>query len=154
MSFHLPSEARKFFRGVIDRQPSGGRFILFDAYYLCVLLGLKHRKLGAEDELEADNFIGHYPDQYRPQADFVAGLLIDAEIDREQLKANDKAGIERKMIHLLNPSSPTGLSLDGSKLLNRYAVGGLMQLEEDMTPPAKLEDLLVRYADLWTAEVD
>jgi hypothetical protein len=133
MNFTLPGKARPFFKTVTDRT---SKYLMFDSWYLCALIGLRERTLGAKDELEDEYFIDHYPEDFKAQADFIAGLLIDAELDRNR-------------ILLLDPSRTTGLSESGVEILNRYAVGGFARLEEAMLPPANLEDLLVKYAELW-----
>jgi hypothetical protein len=150
MSFHLPSRARKFFHVVTERNPR--KYLMFDSWYLCALLGLRERTLGDAAELETDAFLPAYPEDYRLQADFIAGLLIDAEIDRNRVDTERKADVEQQMILLLEPSRSTGLSDKGSELLNRYAAGGFFILEDAMTPPANIEDLLVAYAGLWRSD--
>lgn len=149
----MPRAARGFFRTITDRTVSGSRYIMFDTYYVCLLLGLDARRLGPAEELEGDRFIDNYPEDYKAQADYIAGLLIDAELDRNRIDLSNKASVEAQMVLLLDPSNPTGLSAVGSERLNRYAVGGFARVEEEMIAPAKLEDLLVRYAAMW-GEVD
>jgi hypothetical protein len=140
MNFTMPGKARQFFRTVTERTP---KYLMFDSWYLC------ERTLGAKDELEDEYFIDHYPEDFKAQADFLAGLLIDAELDRNWIDVDDKASVEREMILLLDPSRTTGLSESGVEILNRYAVGGFARLEDAMLPPANVEDLLVKYAELW-----
>lgn len=152
MSFVMPKAARPFFKLITERTQPGVRYIMFDTYYVCLMLGLKDRKLGPIDELEGDRFIEGYPEDYKPQADFIAGLLIDAELDRKKIDLANKSSVEKEMILLLDPSSSTGVSTTGLELLNRYAVGGFSRIEEAMLAPAKLEDLLVKYGDLWREE--
>lgn len=154
MSFVMPTAARSFFHTITERTVPGARYIMFDTYYICALLGLEARKLGAKEDLDSDRFIEHYPEDYKQQADFIAGLLIDAELDRKNIDVLSKVAVEREMILLLDPSNSIGLSSDGADLLNRYAAGGFTMIEQEMTKPAKLEDLLVKYATMWqSAEV-
>ena len=84
-------------------------------------------------------------------ADYIAGLLIDAELDRASIAVSDRASVEAVMIELLDPSRATGLSPDGIRLLNRYAVSGFEELRDAMESPATREDFLVAYAGLWPA---
>ena len=145
----MPKAARGFFRTITERTVSGSRYIMFDTYYVCLLLGLDARRLGRVEELEGDRFLDNYPEDYKAQADYIAGLLIDAELERNKIDLSSKASVEGQMVLLLDPSNPTGLSATGSERLNRYAVGGFGRIEEEMIAPAKLEDLLVRYAAIW-----
>jgi hypothetical protein len=158
MSFVLPLQLRSFL-GFVGARPfaktadpsreSAGRFLMFDAYYCCLLLGLDLRRLGEESQLEAEKFIDSYPDSFKGQAELVAGLLVDAELNRLSIQPDDRVGIEREMVHLLDLTSSTRLSADGDKLLNRYAVSGFERLREALLPPENLEEFLVAYHDLW-----
>jgi hypothetical protein len=146
VNFTLPAKARPFFRTVTERTP---KWLLFDSWYVCMLVGLRDRTLGSKDELEDTYFFDAYPEDFKPQADFIAGLLIDAELDRNGIDVENKASVEKEMILLLDPSRSTGLSETGLELLNRYAVGGFARIEEAMLPPANVEDLMVKFAEIW-----
>lgn len=147
MNFTLPTKARPFFRSVGEQRSP--RWLMFDSWYVCMLVGVQARKLGAKDDLEDAYFIDSYPEDFKPQADFIAGLLIDAELDRKGIDVTDKASVEREMILLLDPQRTTGLSDTGGELLNRYAVAGFAILDEAMLPPANVEELMVRYSSIW-----
>ncbi|WP_097201853.1 hypothetical protein [Delftia acidovorans] len=150
MSFHLPVAARTFFKSLIGmRENSVTRFLLFDAYYACLMIGLDARKLGSESEVESDIFVAEYPEAYALQSDIIAGLLIDAELDRKGIDATDRASVEDEMIRLLNPASATRLSAAGDKLLDLYAAYGIRQILDRMLPPAAVEDFLVGYRFFW-----
>lgn len=91
MSFILPVNARSFFgfegqrafaRSRTPKRESAVRFLMFDAFYCCMLLGLDQAKLGDESRLEPANFTVGYPEAYKGQAELIAGLLVDAEIRR------------------------------------------------------------------------
>ena len=156
MSFYLPVGAREFF-GIRNGRPfattevSANRFIIFDAFSCCMLLGLDKRQYGEDDHLEARNFLDGYPDTHRSQAVIYAGLLVDAELARKDIAPQDRTSIEREMITLLDLTSPTRLSETGDKLLNLYAASGFARMRSAISPPANLEDFLIDYADLWKA---
>ena len=59
--------------------------------------------------------------------------------------------IEREMVRLLNPTSPTRLSEEGNTLLNLYAAEGFKLIQERMMAPAGLEEFLVAYYGFWHA---
>lgn len=152
MSFHLPIDARTFFKSLIGTRETGAtRFLLFDAYYACLMIGLDVRKLGEESEVESDIFVAEYPDAYLTQSDIIAGLLIDAELKRKGIDATDRASVEDEMIRLLNPTSATRLSTIGDKLLDLYAAYGIQQIMDKMLPPSSVEDFLVGYGKFWDA---
>lgn len=149
MNFTLPSGARKFFAAIVTGRSDG--WLMFDGWYVCALLGLDERRLGAKDALESEPFLPEYPDAFKPHSDFIAGLLIDAELTRNDIDLTDKASVEREMILLLDPSRATGLSAKGIELLNRYAVAGFERLQTEAYPPTRVEDMMVRYATFWAS---
>ncbi|MGY8635614.1 hypothetical protein RAD15_24365 [Bradyrhizobium sp. 14AA] len=158
MSFVLPLHLRSFFgfegakpfaRGASGKRDSSGRFLMFDAYYFSLLLGLDAGRLGDETRLEPDRFFDHYPDSYKGQIELVAGLLVEAELRRLGIGPENRADIEREMVRLLDLNSVTRLSTDGNRLLNRYAVTGFDLLRDGMMQPDNLEDFLVGYHAIW-----
>ncbi|MDP2450747.1 MAG: hypothetical protein Q8M93_04740 [Polaromonas sp.] len=150
MSFHFPKEGRIFFKALIGARETGAaRFLMFDAYYACLMIGLDARKLGQEDEIEGEPFLPGYPDVFQSQSDIIAGLLIDAELDRKAIDATDRSSVEDAMIKLLNPGSPTRLSTAGDKLLDLYAGYGLRLLQDKMLPPSNVDEFLVAYRVFW-----
>ena len=143
MNFTLPTKARKFFKTVTEQRSP--RWLMFDSWYICMLVGVRLRTLGPKEDLEGAEFFDAYPEDFKPAADFIAGLLIDAELERKGIDVDDKASVEGEMVLLLDPQRTTGLSETGLELLNRYAVAGFTRIDELMLPPASVEDLLVRY---------
>jgi len=154
MTFHLPVGARDFFsirngRPFATTEGSANRFIIFDAFSCCMLLGLDRRQYGEDEQLETRNFIVGYPDTHRAQAVIYAGMLVDAELARKDIAPEDRASVEHEMITLLDLTSPTRLSDAGTTLLNLYAASGFERLRTTLSSPANLEDFLIDYADLW-----
>lgn len=150
MSFILSQAGRSFFRGII----APPKFLMFDAYYCCLMTGLDARIVGEPDDLDTDPFLNGYPDDFKGQADIMAGLLIDAELDRKGISAEDRASIEREMTKLIDPTSVTRLNGDGNKLMNLYAAAGFALLQDRMMPPANVEEFLVAYHGAWHPDVE
>ena len=152
MSFVMPKGAKTFFQSIPTIREGVTKFIMFDQYYACMMVGLDARRIAPEEELDGDVFLNAYPEDYRAQADIIAGLLIDAELVRKGIGPEDKDSIEREMISLLNPTSPTRLSTDGNLLLNRYAAEGFRIVRDTMLAPANLEEFLVAYFRWWHSQ--
>jgi hypothetical protein len=158
MSFVLPKGTRDFFgfdgqrafarRGSLKRDATG-RFLLFDAYYCCLLLGLDSARLGDAADLEAISFLTPYPEAYKGQSEIIAGLLVDAELRRLGIDADAREDVEGKMVELLDLVSPSRLSAKGDELLNLYAVSGFDRLQNGMLEPENFEDFVVAYHRLW-----
>lgn len=159
MSFTLHSRARTWFDIVDGRafarsldpaqRESGPRFLMFDAYYCCLLVGLDEGRHGRAADLEPTEFLRGYPESYRGQAELIAGLLVDAELRRQDILPDDKESIEAEMVRLLDLKSQTRLSGPGDVLLNFYAASGFKKLDDSMPSPSNLEDFLVAYHRLW-----
>ncbi len=147
MSFVLTQAGRSFFRAII----APPKFLMFDAYYCCLMAGFNARKVGIPEDLDIEPFINGYPDDFKSQADIIAGLLIDAELDRKAIGSEDKISIEKEMVKLVDPTSATRLNPDGNRLLNLYAAAGFALLQERMMPPSNVEEFLVAYHGFWHA---
>jgi hypothetical protein len=150
MSFVLHQSGRAFFRAII----APPKFLMFDAYYCCLMVGLDARTVGSPEDLEAEVFVNGYPEDFKGQGDIIAGLLLDAELDRKDIQADDKTSIEREMVKLVDPTSPTRLNAEGNKLLNLYAASGFALIQDKMMPPASVEEFLIAYHRYWHDPVD
>jgi len=152
MSFVFPRGARDFFKQIEKQRDGAIKFIMFDQFYCCLLAGLDVRRIGTDDDLENDPFLNGYPEDYRGQADIIGGLLIDAELDRKAIAPEDKGAIEREMVKLLDPTSPTRLSDEGDKLLNLYAAEGFKLIQDRVMPPTGIDQFLVAYYGYWHSQ--
>lgn len=159
MAFTLHNRARSWF-GIRDQRgfartldpatrDSTPRFLMFDAYYSCLIVGLDGERYGSPENLEADEFAKVYPEAYRGQAELIAGLLVSAELRRQEIQPEDRESIESEMVRLLDLKSSTRLSSEGDRLLNLYAAIGFEKLDAAMPAPDNLEDFLVAYHRLW-----
>lgn len=161
MSFTLHSRARTWF-GIKDQRgfartldpatrEATPRFLMFDAYYCCLLVGLDGERHGRAEDLEKDDFAKVYPEAYRGQAELIAGLLVDAELRRQEIGPEDRQSIEAEMVRLLDLKSSSRLSEDGDRLLDLYAATGFERIEAALAAPDNLEDFLVAYQRMWDA---
>lgn len=152
--FVLPEGARTFFDYGPQRlfakvaRPTGTRrdLILFDAYWACLCVGLLAREQAGPDKLEKDRFLVAYPDDYEPYGEYIAGLLVEAELSAVHTENYTEPELERAIANLLKVSAPTRLSPKGLGLLNRYAAGGYQIIREKMRPrPTDIPNFLIRY---------
>lgn len=152
MSLRLTNTSAVFFSHIDSSAVRGVRFLDIDKYYACLMLGLKSGKLGSKKDFR-DPFLAagaKYPDVYSDVRDYIAGLLVEAEIRRLNLNATDRDLIENETVKLLDPRSPLGLSDTGVKRLNRYAARGFERLQNHMSAPHSLEVFLIMYAEIWS----
>jgi len=159
MSFYLHTGFRKFFSFDAGRMfaKAGGRdeaassFLMFDGFYACLLVGLQLEKLQLNTtKLEKQYFIDRYPEVYDQSRDYIAGLLVEAELRRLDTANYGASEFEREIAKLLNPDEQTRLSQAGVDAVNAYAAGGFEYLRIALNPqPTSAQNFLVRFHELW-----
>jgi hypothetical protein len=126
-------------------------FILFDAYYASLMVGLKRLKHGKKEDLEDSYFIDYYPDSFMSSREYIAGLIVDGALRHLESKQYSKQDLEKTIVELLDPNSPTRLSKDGLHTANLYACHGFSVLEQEFKiRPSSVPDFLIRYNQLWS----
>jgi hypothetical protein len=149
MGFILSEKALDYYKAVNNRKDQGPKYtIMFDLYYLVLMMGLNNRKLGGPDQIKNAPFIDYYPEVYRDKAELIAGLLIDAEMVRKGIKPDDRKSVEKLMLQLIDHMSVTKLSQKGIELLNLYAAGGTNFIYDNISITHELELFLVNYFEL------
>lgn len=164
MSFLLHKGVRSYF-GYRDqkmfsntpRDDDRGRdFLLFDAFYACLMVGTCISGMGREDDFEGSTFFpGGYPEVFRESKEFIAGLVVEAELRRLDTENYTSRDFEREIAKLLDVNSPTRLSeTAGVDKANLYAAGGFDYLEEHLQPkPTSVQDFLLRFHEMWSRRV-
>lgn len=150
MAFRLPKACRTFFNEVVTTGSTGrneeNKFLWFDAYYLCLLVGLAKKKISSDPSLLDSEFIDYYPDSYVASRDYIAGLLIATELERQNIVKEDAGSLQRLMLDYVDYESPTRLSKSGMDTLNQYAARGMEVMQDMMSgKPTNLEILLREY---------
>jgi hypothetical protein len=153
--FVLPEGARVFFdyepqrlfAKVAKQAGTRGDLILFDAYWACLCVGLLFRE--QDSAMEKDRFLVAYPDVYEPYGEYIAGLLVEAELAAIHTDEFTEPELERAIADLLKVSAPTRLSPKGLGMLNRYAAGGYRVIKDKMRPrPTDIPNFLIRYQSI------
>ena len=103
-----------------DRQYKN-KFIQFDVYYCCALIGMAAGQID-EDTSELKDLVEKYPVQYRDCKAQIAGLLVASEARRLGIDTQSPK-LEQIMLQYLS-NNDTLLSEDGIKTLNAYALKG------------------------------
>lgn len=164
MAFRLSKKCRDFFQYIYDKENKDGTKLrlLFDEYYLCLMVGLasgtyeenaqlelpeSSREDAAGPEVTSSEITDSYPEDYIQSRDFIAGLLIATERKRRGIPESDSAALEKLMTRYLNPESRTRISPDGEKRLNQYAAQGLEILMDVMAKPYELDTFLIEYLE-------
>ncbi len=145
MSFRLSQTARDYFRRIDDNSTTGKFETLWDKYYLCLVSGLVHRRLGQETGTDAE-FITSFIAQYFDQRFEIIAAFVAAEMARKDIPVEEKE-IRRLMVDLLNPNSPTYLTDEGHRLMNRYAEGGFEVIRDAIPDPFEFDLFMKEFYD-------
>jgi hypothetical protein len=153
MPFRLPKATRQFFDEIVTTGSSGrndeNKFIWFDAYYLCLLVGLGKAKISPDTDnalLESGEFVDYYPEPYFESRDYIAGLLIATEAERKGIPKDDAVALQKLMLSYVDYESSTRLSKTGHDILNQYAARGIDIIKSAMSAkPFNVEVFLREY---------
>ena len=126
MHFKLSKSAKNFFGNIINLEGSPAsedknKFIQFDVYYCCALIGMAAVQLD-EDTSDLSDMVEKYPKPYVQCKSYIAGLLIATEAKRLGIDTQSSK-LEDIMIQYLS-NDDTLLSEEGIKTLNAYALQG------------------------------
>lgn len=148
MPFRLPTKCRNYFADITGKDETK-LDTLFDGYYLCALVGIAQGKLNTNPDIETTAFVDNYPADFAEVGDYIAGLLIGAEVKRKDIPQNDANALEKLMTKLVESQSRTRLSSYGEKLLSQYADRGIDIILEKMGRHTSLEEFFQDYFDCW-----
>ncbi len=145
---------QRMFSSTRSSDVARGSLILFDAYYAGLMLGLASKRMGSDEMLDGTVFIQTYPNEYEPYREYIAGLLVDAEVTALSSEEYSERQAERSISRLLQVASPTRLSAAGMHSLNLYAAGGFELLRSKMgARPTDPANFLMRYQDILAKEI-
>ena len=126
MRFMLPESAKNYFSNIMRREGSHApdeknKFIQFDIYYCCALIGMAAGQID-EDTSDLKDMVEKYPVEYRDCKAQIAGLLVASEARRRGIDMQSPK-LEQVMLQYLS-NNDTLLSENGIKTLNAYALKG------------------------------
>lgn len=86
MHFKISKNAQSFFSNIINLEGSHGsddknKFIQFDVYYCCALIGMAAVQLD-DDTSDLKDLVDRYPKPYAESKAHIAGLLVATEAKR------------------------------------------------------------------------
>lgn len=132
MHFKLSKSAKNFFSNIINLEGSHAaedknKFIQFDVYYCCALIGMAAVQLD-EETSDLSDMVEKYPKPYAQCKSYIAGLLVATEAKRLGIDSQSPK-LEDIMIQYLG-NDDTMLSEEGIKTLNAYALKGYHLIHE------------------------
>jgi len=153
MDFQLRKDARKWFKDISTHYP-----ILFDFYYLCLIVGFASGRRNTHmTSEEVDSLVENFPGDFRDRGRRLVGLLIHADLAYLGIDLDKRDDVYSRVAKLVDPNSPSDLSNEGIKIMNQYAHGGFDVLCENFSDrPTSIETFVRKYArclsDLQTAD--
>lgn len=115
------SDLKRILTLIEDDEEDKNKFIQFDVYYCCALIGMAAGQID-EDTSELKDLVERYPVQYRDCKAQIAGLLVASEARRLGIDTQSPK-LEQIMLQYIS-NNDTLLSEDGIKTLNAYALKG------------------------------
>lgn len=149
MHFKISKSAQSFFNNIINLEGSHttsdkNKFLQFDVYYCCALIGMAAVKLD-EDTSDLRDMVEKYPKAYAECKTHIAGLLVATEAKRLGIDIQSPKLEEIMLQYLSNDESM--LSEEGIRTLNAYSLKGFHLLcEFPLTDkPTSREELLEAF---------
>ena len=132
MHFKIAKSAQNYFDGIMNREgytasDDKNKFIQFDIYYCCALIGMSACQLD-EDINDLNDIVDKYPNAYRDYRAQIAGLLVATEAKRLGIDVHSDK-LEEVMIKYLT-NGGTLLTEEGVKKLNAYSLKGYNLIKE------------------------
>lgn len=147
MNFKMAQDIQGYFVNIMNPGGSLGaedknKFIKFDTYYGCALIGMAACEIDI-DEFDFTDIIQGYPGPYRDCRAYIAGLLVASEAKRRGIDIHNPK-LESAMLEYLTGEDDTLLTDYGVKTLNAYSRRGARLLQELMPDkPSSREEFLL-----------
>jgi len=146
MRFRLSKEIKRYFNKIMAEGGYLGsdknKFMQFDIYYNCALIGFSALKI-SEDASDLEDMMSTYPKEFKNSKPYIAGLLIATEFKRQGFDVTSR-DLEKLMLKYLDNEKETYLSNDGYDLLNAYSLAGAQIYRENSADaPRTKEDFLL-----------
>lgn len=137
----MSKKARDYFEE-LNKSKHGKLKWQFDFYYLCLMAGFINVDIS---ESKGEEFVDEFPSAYVAQREQIIGLLISTEIKRNHIDIENRERIERQMLQLVKPDSPSRLSSKGEQRMNEYAENGFKLISDKIPDPPNLDTFLTCY---------
>lgn len=147
MAYKLHKNYNDFFRKLNPNR--NGFNTLFDIYYLCLMIGLKYKKIGSTDMLKSDAFSKEIIDAYKDSKYKIIALLIQTEMERnKRIDQDNQHEVEKLISEIIDYESKDHISDKGVELLNLYAASGFEKIQSNINDNNHIENFFQEYLEL------
>src|SRR5437868_6923296 len=125
MAFRMRKDARHWFRDIEPPFP-----VDFDIYYFCLIAGFATGRKTDVGTADATDLVESFPGVYRASSSTIVALFLSRELKKMGISLSERGALHTAIRHLVDPRSPSYLSDEGMRQMNRYAFGGYEVLTE------------------------
>ena len=154
MRFRMAQDVKAYFGNIVNQGGSHGsedrnKFLMFDPYYCCALIGMAACEIDANENGLTD-LVQDYPGTYRDCKAYIAGLLVASEVKRRfqgvDIHTIKPEILEGVMLEYLTSEDDTLLTDAGIRRLNAYSRKGA-QIYQELFPdkPTSREEFLAGF---------
>jgi len=145
MAFRLRKDAReKLFRPLL--QPKRQVGLDFDIYYFCLMAGFATGYKKDVPQNEAVDLVQGFPGPYKEKGRLIVALFLKTELEYLGVDLRERTTVHDTLRRLVSPASPSYLSDEGEREINKYAHAGVDTIAEWFgQPPQTLEAFLPLY---------
>lgn len=154
MGFKLPKGCREYFSAIVDKADNRKLSTWFDAYYLCLMVGLAQAKIDKDIKMESEDFNDDFPLDYQESKEYIIGSLIASEVRLRNIDITNSEELESHIKLLVGTKTKTNLTDVGEELMNQYAAYGYQYMREKLSemPPVRLEEFYEEYFEKFKDE--
>jgi len=151
MSFFIHPEAAVWFKNLSN---SVDNFkTQFDSYYFCLLIGLASGKKAVEMKKTAE-ITDTFPLDYSPRSKVIIALFLKRVLDDMGISSHERQVISDNLSRFLRADSPTSLTAEAHKELDRYAYAGFEILSTTFQErPTDMPSFLIKYMELLKRQI-
>jgi hypothetical protein len=121
----------------------------FDVYYFCLIAGLAKGRKETLPVSETKDLINRFPQEYRSESRIIIALFLKKELEKMGVNLEDRKQVHDEIRKYVDYSSPSSLSEEGQREINRYVNGGIEVLKEYFGDrPRTIEAFLIRFSKM------
>ena len=141
--FKIPINANSYWNKLNDNSPLDVQdSVRLNFYWLCAQLGIAYDK---RKELDGTEMVDKFTKDLDPHSSMIKGLMLAGVWRYRQTKKNE---VQEQLIKLLSADNFTKISNEGIDLLDNFAAGGYLMIEENIPSKNGWSYFMKKYHNL------
>lgn len=121
----------------------------FDVYYFCLIAGLAKGRKETLPISETKDLINRFPQEYRSESRIIISLFLKKELEKMGVNLEDRKQVHDTIRKYVDYNTPSNLSEEAQREINRYVNGGIEVLKEYFGDrPRTIEAFLIRFSKM------